>query len=176
MGFIVIYFQLKLKNIQRRIMTKNLRAILSLLVVFSMLLAACGGGDAAEPTSAPAAPAAEAATIEVIKPSIFGVLIITLVYVPIFALSGVEGKMFHPMAFTVVFALTAALLLSLTFVPAAVALFVTGKVAEKESAATRGVMTLFPGTPTSTERKTVFDIWLLRDRSNRGVVRTASTT
>ncbi len=76
---------------------------------------------------------AESATIEVIKPSIFGVLIITLVYVPIFALTGVEGKMFHPMAFTVVFALTAALLLSLTFVPAAVALFVTGKVDEKES-------------------------------------------
>lgn len=76
---------------------------------------------------------AEAAAVEVIKPSIFGVLIITLVYVPIFALTGVEGKMFHPMAFTVVFALTAALLLSLTFVPAAVALFVTGKVEETES-------------------------------------------
>ncbi len=73
------------------------------------------------------------ATTEVIKPSIFGVLIIALVYVPIFALSGVEGKMFHPMAFTVVFALSAALVLSLTFVPAAVAMFVTGKVEEKES-------------------------------------------
>ncbi len=80
---------------------------------------------------------AEDATAEVIKPSIFGVLIITLVYVPIFALSGVEGKMFHPMAFTVVFALTAALVLSLTFVPAAVALFVTGKVDEQESRAMR---------------------------------------
>ncbi|MGE0530777.1 MAG: efflux RND transporter permease subunit [Hyphomonadaceae bacterium] len=76
---------------------------------------------------------AEQATLEVIKPSIFGVLIIALVYVPIFALTGVEGKMFHPMAFTVVFALTAALLLSLTFVPAAVAMFVTGKVDEQES-------------------------------------------
>ena len=70
---------------------------------------------------------------EVIKPSLFGVLIITLVYVPIFALTGVEGKMFHPMAITVVIALTAALVLSLTFVPAAVALCVTGKVEEKES-------------------------------------------
>ncbi|KAF0186641.1 MAG: CusA/CzcA family heavy metal efflux RND transporter [Hyphomonadaceae bacterium] len=80
---------------------------------------------------------AESATTEVIKPSIFGVLIITLVYVPIFALTGVEGKMFHPMAFTVVFALTAALILSLTFVPAAVALFVTGKVDEKESTVMR---------------------------------------
>ena len=86
---------------------------------------------------------AERATAEVIKPSIFGVLIITLVYVPIFALSGVEGKMFHPMAFTVVLALTSALILSLTFVPAAVALFVTGKVAEKESPVMRGARLLY---------------------------------
>ena len=76
---------------------------------------------------------AEEATVEVIRPSLFGVLIITIVYVPIFALTGVEGKMFHPMAFTVVVALTSALLLSLTFVPAAVALFVRGKVSEKDS-------------------------------------------
>ena len=81
---------------------------------------------------------AASATDEVIRPSLFGVLIITLVYVPIFALSGVEGKMFHPMAITVVMALTAALVLSLTFVPAAVALFVTGKVEEKESPFMRG--------------------------------------
>jgi cobalt-zinc-cadmium resistance protein CzcA len=73
------------------------------------------------------------ATSEVIRPSLFGVLIIALVYVPIFALTGVEGKMFHPMAITVVMALTGALILSLSFVPAAVALFVTGKVEEKES-------------------------------------------
>jgi cobalt-zinc-cadmium resistance protein CzcA len=99
--------------------------------------------------------AAEAATIEVIKPSIFGVLIITLVYVPIFALSGVEGKMFHPMAFTVVLALTAALLLSLTFVPAAVALFVTGRVAEKESAVMRGARSIYQPALT----------WALRMRS-----------
>ncbi len=78
------------------------------------------------------------ATSEVIRPSLFGVLIITLVYVPIFALTGVEGKMFHPMAITVVMALTAALVLSLTFVPAAVAMFVTGKVEEKESRVMRG--------------------------------------
>jgi heavy metal efflux system protein len=86
---------------------------------------------------------AETATVEVIKPSIFGVLIITLVYVPIFALSGVEGKMFQPMAFTVVFALTAAMILSLTFVPAAVALFVTGKVEEKDSAVMRGARAIY---------------------------------
>ena len=83
------------------------------------------------------------ATGEVIKPSLFGVLIITLVYVPIFALTGVEGKMFHPMAITVVIALTAALVLSLTFVPAAVALFVTGKVEEKESPFMRGARRLY---------------------------------
>ncbi len=86
---------------------------------------------------------AEDASVEVIKPSIVGVLIITLVYVPIFALSGIEGKMFHPMAFTVVTALTAALILSLTFVPAAVALFVTGKVSEKESPVMRGARRLY---------------------------------
>ena len=76
---------------------------------------------------------AASASTEVIKPSLFGVVIITAVYLPIFALSGVEGKMFHPMAFTVVIALVAAMVLSLTFVPAAVALFVTGKVAEKDN-------------------------------------------
>ncbi|WP_411288681.1 efflux RND transporter permease subunit [Phenylobacterium sp.] len=81
---------------------------------------------------------AATATGEVIRPSLFGVMIIALVYVPIFALTGVEGKMFHPMAITVVMALSAALLLSLTFVPAAVALFVTGRVAETESRMMRG--------------------------------------
>ena len=76
---------------------------------------------------------AASASEEVIRPSLFGILIITIVYLPIFALEGVEGKTFHPMALTVVFALTAALMLSLTFVPAAVATFVTGKVEEKEN-------------------------------------------
>ncbi|MDZ4112331.1 MAG: CusA/CzcA family heavy metal efflux RND transporter [Brevundimonas sp.] len=81
---------------------------------------------------------AASASSEVIRPSLFGVLIITLVYVPIFALTGVEGKMFHPMAITVVMALTFALVLSLVFVPAAVAMFVTGKVEEKDSFVMRG--------------------------------------
>ncbi|GGZ34400.1 efflux RND transporter permease subunit [Asticcacaulis endophyticus] len=83
------------------------------------------------------------ASAEVIKPSLFGVLIITIVYVPIFALSGVEGKMFHPMAATVVMALGAALILSLTFVPAAVAMFVTGKVKETESPVMRGARRIY---------------------------------
>jgi cobalt-zinc-cadmium resistance protein CzcA len=64
---------------------------------------------------------------------IYGELIIMVVYLPIFALSGVEGKMFHPMAFTVVIALFGAMMLSVTFIPAAIALFLSGKVAEKES-------------------------------------------
>jgi cobalt-zinc-cadmium resistance protein CzcA len=76
---------------------------------------------------------AASASAEVMKPSLFGVLIITAVYLPIFALTGVEGKMFHPMAFTVVIALTAAMLVSLTFVPAAVALFMTGPVKESDN-------------------------------------------
>jgi heavy metal efflux system protein len=73
------------------------------------------------------------ATNEVIRPSIFGVAIITLVYLPIFTLTGVEGKMFHPMAITVVMALSIALVLSITFIPAAVAFFMNGKVAESEN-------------------------------------------
>ena len=73
------------------------------------------------------------ATAEVIRPSLFGVGIITLVYLPIFTLTGVEGKMFHPMAITVVIALTAALILSMTFVPAAIALLMNGKIAEHEN-------------------------------------------
>lgn len=67
------------------------------------------------------------------RPLIFGQTIILVVYLPIFALSGVEAKMFHPMALTVVLALIAAIILSITFVPAAVALFVTGEVKETES-------------------------------------------
>lgn len=67
------------------------------------------------------------------RPLIFGQLIILVVYLPIFALSGVEAKMFHPMALTVVLALVAAIILSITFVPAAVALWVKGEIKETES-------------------------------------------
>jgi cobalt-zinc-cadmium resistance protein CzcA len=73
------------------------------------------------------------ATNEVIRPSLFGVLIITVVYIPLFSLTGVEGKMFQPMAATVIMALIAAMLFSITIVPAAVAMFMNGKVSEKES-------------------------------------------
>ena len=67
------------------------------------------------------------------RPLIFGQLIILVVYLPIFALTGVEAKMFHPMALTVVLALVAAIILSISFVPAAVALFVKGDIKETES-------------------------------------------
>ncbi|MBA1245847.1 MULTISPECIES: efflux RND transporter permease subunit [Pseudomonas] len=73
-----------------------------------------------------------AASREARRALIFGQLIIMVVYLPIFALTGVEGKMFHPMALTVVIALLGAMLLSVTFVPAAVAMFVTGRVKEEE--------------------------------------------
>src|SRR5690606_13494870 len=73
------------------------------------------------------------ATFEVIRPSLFGMFIIAAVYLPIFALTGIEGKMFHPMAITVVLALTGAMVLSLTFVPASIAIFMGNRVQEKEN-------------------------------------------
>jgi len=73
------------------------------------------------------------ATREVIRPALFGVFIITAVYIPIFALDGVEGKMFHPMAMTVVMALISAIILSITFVPAGVALLFTKPIKEKKN-------------------------------------------
>ncbi|MBQ5948082.1 efflux RND transporter permease subunit [Massilia sp. ST3] len=69
------------------------------------------------------------------RPLVYGQLIIMIVYLPIFALTGIEGKMFHPMAFTVVIALLGAMILSVSFVPAAVALFIGDKVTEKDSRA-----------------------------------------
>jgi cobalt-zinc-cadmium resistance protein CzcA len=83
------------------------------------------------------------ATNEVIRPSLFGVAIITVVYLPIFSLTGVEGKMFHPMAATVVMALLSAMVLSLTVVPAAVAVFMGGKISEKESPVISGAKSLY---------------------------------
>lgn len=85
----------------------------------------------------------QSATMEVIKPSLFGVAIITVVYLPVFALTGVEGKMFHPMAATVVMALLAAMLISVTLVPAAVAVFMSGPVSEHESRLIRAAKTCY---------------------------------
>ena len=83
------------------------------------------------------------ATREVIRPALFGVAIITAVYIPIFALTGVEGKMFHPMAFTVVFALLSSMVLSVTFVPACVALLFRGPVKERRNLVVGTVRSLY---------------------------------
>lgn len=83
------------------------------------------------------------ATREVIRPSLFGVFIITAVYLPIFSLTGVEGKMFHPMAITVMIALLSAMLLSITFVPAAVALLFRRPVQEKANPLVQGGLRLY---------------------------------
>jgi cobalt-zinc-cadmium resistance protein CzcA len=73
------------------------------------------------------------ATKEVLKPSLVSASVIALVNLPIFALSGVEGRMFHPMAFAVIAALIGALAFSVTFVPAACALLLTGKIRERDN-------------------------------------------
>ncbi len=71
-------------------------------------------------------------TKEMIQPSVFGQAIIITVYIPILSLSGTEGKMFEPMALTVIFALVAAFVLSLTFIPAMVAIFFRGRIKEHD--------------------------------------------
>jgi len=83
---------------------------------------------------------------EMIQPSVYGQAIIITVYVPILALTGVEGKMFHPMAMTVIFALVGAFILSLTLVPALVAILIRGKVKEKEVFAIRWAKALYEPT------------------------------
>jgi cobalt-zinc-cadmium resistance protein CzcA len=83
------------------------------------------------------------ASNEVIRPSLFGVAIITLVYLPLFTLTGVEGKMFHPMAITVVLALGVAMVLALLFVPAMLALVLRGPIAEGDNLLMRGARRLY---------------------------------
>jgi cobalt-zinc-cadmium resistance protein CzcA len=73
------------------------------------------------------------ACMEVGRPVVFAVAIIMIVYLPILSLTGIEGKMFKPMALTVIFALLGSLILSLTYVPAAMTFILRGHVAEKES-------------------------------------------
>lgn len=78
-----------------------------------------------------------ASTVEMIRPSVFGQIIIILVYTPLLAFSGVEGKTFEPMALTVIIALAVAFVVSLTFVPAAVAIAIRGRVMERENVIVR---------------------------------------
>ncbi|MBK6288421.1 MAG: CusA/CzcA family heavy metal efflux RND transporter [Gammaproteobacteria bacterium] len=83
------------------------------------------------------------ATREVFTPSLVSVLVVVLVNLPLLALIGVEGKMFRPMALAVIMALLAALVLSLTFVPAAVALFMSGRIEEKDNFIVRHAKRLY---------------------------------
>jgi cobalt-zinc-cadmium resistance protein CzcA len=83
------------------------------------------------------------ATKEVRKATMFGELIIMVVYLPILTLTGVEGKMFHPMAYTVLLALGGAMILSITFIPASIAIFMRGKISEKENFLIRGAKALY---------------------------------
>ena len=102
-----------------------------------------------------------AATKEVATPSVFGTFIIMVVYLPVLTLTGVEGKMFTPMALTVIMALLGAMVLSLTFVPACVALLVTGRVAEHENIIVRST-------------RAIYEPCLRLAVENRGVVVTAA--
>jgi len=85
----------------------------------------------------------QSAAEEMIGPSVYGQAIIILVYVPLLTFSGVEGKMFEPMALTVILALVAAFVLSMTFVPALIAIFISGRVSEDENAAVRRLKSLY---------------------------------
>jgi cobalt-zinc-cadmium resistance protein CzcA len=79
------------------------------------------------------------ASKEMVRPTIYGQAIILLVFAPLLTFSGVEGKMFTPMAITVILALVGAFVLSLTFVPAMVAVLIRGKVSEEDVRAIRWV-------------------------------------
>ncbi|WOJ91194.1 CusA/CzcA family heavy metal efflux RND transporter [Methylocapsa polymorpha] len=83
------------------------------------------------------------ASEEMIKPSVYGQAIIILVYVPLLTFTGIEGKMFEPMALTVIIALVAAFILSLTFVPAMIAIMIVGRVQEKENLFVRWIKALY---------------------------------
>ena len=84
-----------------------------------------------------------AASKQVGTPMFFGVLIIAIVYVPILALSGIEGKMFHPMALTVMLALGGSLVLALTLMPALCSFLLRGNIAERDSAIIRAIKNIY---------------------------------
>ena len=86
------------------------------------------------------------ASKQVGSPMFFGVLIIAVVYLPILALTGIEGKMFHPMALTVMLALGGALVLSLTLIPALCAWLLRGKISEDDNVIIRYAKSLYAPT------------------------------
>lgn len=83
------------------------------------------------------------AAVEVRKPTLFGELIIAVVYLPILALEGVEGKMFRPMALTVIFALVGSMILSVTLVPVLASLTLRRRQAQGENRLVRGLKRLY---------------------------------
>src|SRR6202040_3148154 len=87
----------------------------------------------AETPSLPAAQVVREAAHDVARPVAFAVAIITLIYLPILTLPGVEGKMFRPMALTVMFALAASLVLTLTLMPVLATLVLSRPIAERDS-------------------------------------------
>ena len=95
----------------------------------------------------------QAAAEDMIGPSVYGQAIIMLVYLPLLTFTGVEGKMFQPMALTVLLALAAAFVLSLSFVPAMIAIFVTGRVREGDNVAIRGLKRIYAPALTRTIRR-----------------------
>jgi len=99
----------------------------------------------------------QASAEEMIRPSIYGQAIIILVYVPLLTFTGVEGKMFEPMALTVMIALAAAFVLSLTFIPAFLAIAISGRVVEKENWILHKVKAIYrPVLVNAVERPTFF--------------------
>src|SRR5262249_1251759 len=83
------------------------------------------------------------AAVEVRKPTLFGELIIMIVYLPILTLEGIEGKLFRPMALTVVFALFGSMLLSLTIIPVLASLLLPRRIEEREPLLMRLVKWLY---------------------------------
>lgn len=77
------------------------------------------------------------ASTQLFRPAVFGVLIILVVFLPILSLTGIEGRMFRPMAQTFSFAIIGALLLSLTYVPAISAWVLPRKISDKETLSDR---------------------------------------
>jgi len=100
------------------------------------------------------------ASKEMIQPSVFGQIIIITVYLPLLTFTGVEGKMFEPMGLTVIIALAAAFVLSLTFVPAMIAIFVSGRVEEKENAIVRVAKARYEPVLRAALGDTKFVIWM----------------
>jgi len=84
-----------------------------------------------------------AASKQVANPMFFGVMIITIVYVPILALTGIEGKMFHPMAVTVILALTGALILALTLMPVLCSFLLRGRIGEGDNFIIRAAKAIY---------------------------------